>query len=173
MAVPYRVQQLLRALSARHVISQQRVEEATKSLSPSAQALFARQAPQDQQHAIAVYEALWRGGEKNDDLLAAALLHDVGKAAVCLRPWERGLLVLAQRLVPRALDRFTGGSQEGFWQPLAQYVRHAEIGASWARNVGCSSVTVELIQRHEDPLVTSQMEEDRLLAALQAADDVN
>lgn len=172
-AVLYRVRQLVRALFARHVVSRDRVQKATKSLSPEAQALFARQTLHDQRHALAVYETLCRRGHTSEDLLAAALLHDVGKAVARLRPWERGLLVLAERFAPRRLDYLIGAAQGGFWEPLAQYVRHPEIGASWARNAGCSPVTVELIRQHEVPPVTWQAEGDPLLSALQVADNAN
>ena len=172
-AVSYRVGQFVRALSARHVVSQERVQKATETLSPEAQALFAQQGLPDQRHALAVYETLCERGHTSEDLLAAALLHDVGKAVAHLRPWERGLLVLAERFAPRSLDSLTGAAPGPIWEPLAQYVRHPEIGASWARNAGCSHVTVELIRRHEDSRVTRQAEEDPLLSALQAADNAN
>ncbi len=192
MPVRYRVEQFLRArkaLSAEQVISDHTGEHLARVLSPAAQALFARQAPQDQRHALAVYETLCRRGYTCKDLLAAALLHDVGKAVVRLRPWQRGVFVLAERLAPGALEHVTRGRTQGLWRSFALYARHAEIGARWAEHVGCSPVTVELIGRHEEQLATCQTpvvsqacgersrtiepQEDRLLAALQAADDVN
>lgn len=184
MPVRYRVEQFLRArkaLSAQRLTSDHTIEQVARVLSPEAQALFARQAPQDQRHALAVYETLCQRGYTSRDLLAAALLHDVGKAVVRLRPWQRGVFVLAERLAPGALERVTRGPTQGLWHSFALYASHAEIGSRWAEDVGCSPATVRLIRRHEEQLATCQTsvegedvpEEDRLLAALQAADNVN
>ncbi|MGD8997039.1 MAG: hypothetical protein PVH80_02940 [Anaerolineae bacterium] len=172
-AVRYRVKQFLRAVTARHTIPEQRIEQTARSLTPEAQELFARQALQDQRHALAVYETLRQGGHTHQDLLAAALLHDVGKAATRLPAWWRGLFVVAEHFLPGALDHAIRG-QSGSWQrPLADYAQHAEIGARWAEEAGCSSLTVALIRRHEEQLDTCQTEEDRLLVTLRAADGAN
>jgi hypothetical protein len=173
MGVRYRVEQFLRALAAQHAISDQSIEQLTGILGPRARALFVRQAPQDQRHALAVYETLCEQGHTHKGLLAAALLHDVGKAAAQLAPWQRGLFVLAERFVPRALDGAAHGPAEGWRRPFTRYARHSEIGARWAEEAGCSPVTVELIRRHEEQLQTCETEADRLLAALQAADSGN
>ncbi|MGD2177676.1 MAG: hypothetical protein PVG71_07625 [Anaerolineae bacterium] len=172
-AVRYRVKQFLRALTARHSISEQRIEQAARSLTPETRTLFARQAAQDQRHALTVYETLRREGHTHQDLLAAALLHDVGKVAARLPAWQRGLFVLAEGFAPGLVDRAVRGQTRSWRRPLADYAGHAEIGARWAEEAGCSPVTVALIRRHEDQLETGQTEEDRLLATLQAADCAN
>jgi len=173
MPVRYRVEQFLRALTAQHAISEQRIEQLAKILSPEARALFVRQAPQDQRHALAVYETLCQQGRTHAGLLTAALLHDVGKAAAQLPPWQRGLFVLAERFAPHALDGAAQGQPRGWRSSFTRYARHAEIGARWAEEAGCSLLTVDLIRRHEAPMRTCRTEEDRLLAALQAADSAN
>jgi len=173
MPVRYRIEQFWRALTARHAVSERRIEQLAKVLSPEARALFVRQAPQDQRHALAVYETLCRQGHTHTDLLTAALLHDVGKAAAQLPPWQRGVFVLAERFLPRALDGVTESQPRAWHGPLTRYARHAEIGARWAEEAGCSLLTVDLIRRHEEPVRACHTEEDRLLAALQAADSAN
>lgn len=172
-SVRYRVEQFLRALAAPRTISEGRAKEVVGILCPSARALFARQTPQDQRHALAVYDTLRQEGHTREELLTAALLHDVGKVVAQLRPWERGALVLTERLAPRVLDRITRDPPEDWRRPVARYARHAEIGAHLAEGVGCSPLTVELIRRHEEHLVGCQTEVDRLLTALQAADGIN
>jgi hypothetical protein len=102
--------------------------------------------------------------------LAAALLHDVGKAATRLSAWQRGLFVLAERFVPDVLGHAVRGQAGSQRRPLADYAGHAEIGARWAEEAGCSPLTVALIRRHEEQVESCQTEEDRLLAMLQAAD---
>lgn len=176
-AVRYRVGQFLQAVAASRSISEERVARATGILTPEARALFARQAAQDQHHALAVYDTLRRSGHTNAHLLAAALLHDVGKAAAQLSAWQRGSLVLAERFAPRSLERLLRQGTSPWQRLLVDYARHAAIGARWAEEAGCSPLTVALIRRHEDSLASEddgrRMEEDRLLAALQAADSVN
>jgi hypothetical protein len=172
-AVCYRVEQFLRALTARHSISRQRVEQATRILTPQARALFARQPPQDQAHALALYDTLCRGGHSSQDLLAAALLHDVGKTSAQLPAWQRGLYVLGEHCVPGLLARAARGQAWSGWRPLSDYARHAEIGARWAEAAGCSPLTVALIRRHEEQPGPLETREDHLLRILQAADCAN
>ncbi|MGD2143209.1 MAG: hypothetical protein PVF54_01885 [Anaerolineae bacterium] len=171
--VCYRVEQFLRALTAEQAISEQRFGHAAKTLPQRARALFVRQTLGDQRHALAVYERLLQQGHTRGDLLAAALLHDVGKAAAQLSTWERGLLVLAERFAPRAVESAVGGPAQRWRARLVAYAQHAEIGARWAEDAGCSALTAELIRRHERRPRTPETEEDRLLAALQAADSLN
>ena len=172
-AVRYRVDQFVRALTARRALSPERVRQAAQILPPAARGLFVRQAPQDQRHALEVYEALLERGHADEDLLAAALLHDVGKAACLLRPWQRGLLVLAERFAPWVLDRDTVPAHENESRPSLTYRNHAHIGARWAQEAGCSPLTVDLIRCHEQEVTTGETERDRLMLALQAADNVN
>lgn len=177
--VRYRVEQFLRALTAEHTISKRRAKRAAETLPPEARALFFRQAPHDQRHALAVYDTLLEQGHTNEDLLAAALLHDVGKVAAQASPWQRSIFVLAERFAPWALphplppDLEGGCEPEGRRHPLATYANHAEIGARWTSEAGCSALTVDLIRHHERPVEECRTKRDRLLAALRAADDVN
>jgi hypothetical protein len=120
-----------------------------------------------------VYETLCREGHTHQELLAAALLHDVGKAAARLPAWQRGMFVLAERFAPGVLHHAMRDHDRNWQRPVADYARHAEIGARWAEEAGCSPLTVALILRHEERLETCQTEEDRLLATLQAADCAN
>ncbi len=172
-AVRYRVGQFLRAMTAHQAVSERRLGRATATLSPEARRLFARQAPQDQRHALDVYEALLEQGHTDDSLLTAALLHDVGKVAVDASPWKRGLFVLAEHFAPDALAQLCQSERGNQEHVLATYANHPEIGARWADAAGCSTLTVDLISRHEQKIGTWRTERDRLLAVLQAADRAN
>ncbi|MBE9506992.1 MAG: HD domain-containing protein [Chloroflexi bacterium] len=167
----YRVGQFLRALTDR--VADGEVEQATSALTPEARALFRRQAAQDQRHALAVYRALRQAGHTNPHLLAAALLHDAGKAAARLPAWQRAIVVLLERFAPRLLARLSQGESQFWNRPFVVHAQHPEAGARWAQEAGCSPLTAALIRRHQDQLASRQTEEDQLLAALQAADNLN
>lgn len=169
--IRYRVEQFFRALTAR--VSDEEVRRATRALTPEAQSLFRNQAAQDQRHALAVYHALWQEGHKDPHLLAAALLHDAGKAATRLSAVHRSIIVLLGRFAPNLLARLSRGEPEWWNRTFVIHARHPEIGARWAEEANCSSLTVDLVRRHEEELTSCQTEQDRLLAALQAADDAN
>ena len=147
-------------------------------LTPEAQVLFRRQAIQDQRHALVVYHALRQAGHTNPQLLAAALLHDVGKAAARLPAWQRAVIVLLEHFAPCLLARLSQGEPrgcalslpKGWSRPFVVHARHPEVGSRWAQKAGCTPLTVALIRRHQDGLTGRQTEEDQLLAALQAAD---
>ncbi len=172
-AVRYRIDQFLRALTARHAVSGQRLRQATAILSPEARLLFARQAPQDQRHALDVFETLLEQGYRDEHVLTAALLHDVGKAAVHAPPWRRGIFVLAERFAPQRFEHWSQGGYQREERVPNTYAKHPKIGARWAKEAGCSGLTVDLIAHHEDRIDTCQTERDRLLMALQAADGAN
>ena len=177
--VLYRAGQFLRALAAQ--VPEEQIEQATQTLTPEAQALFRHQAAQDQYHALAVYHTLRRAGHQNPHLLAAALLHDSGKAAAWLPAWQRAIMVILDRFAPRLLAHLGHGCEgdsppQNWRRPFVVYVQHPEIGARWAEEAGCSDITAALIRRHQEkptngPVLTG--DEDRLLAILQAADGVN
>jgi len=124
----------------------------------------------DQQHALNVCRALEQQGHAERDLLAAALLHDVGKSATQgaeLRLWHRVAVVLIQLVSPDLLGRLAKDEQGSWRRPFYVQLHHAAIGAEAARLAGCSTTTVSLISRHEDALDQTP---DPMLAALQAAD---
>ena len=185
--VCYRVGQFLQALIAR--VPEEETEKAIRLLEPEARGLFRRQAIQDQHHALAVYQTLHRAGHTNPQLLAAALLHDAGKAAGRLSAWQRAVIVLLDRFAPHLLGHLSrehvqGHAQSGSaeltevvprsWRRhFAVHTRHPEIGALWAQEAGCAPLTVALIRRHQERRPDRQGEENEFLVALQAADGRN
>lgn len=171
--VRYRVGQFFRALAVR--LPEEDVEQALRVLTPQARGLFRRQARPDQRHALAVYTTLRRAGHTDADLLAAALLHDVGKADARLAAWQRAIVVLLERFAPRLLAHLSRGEPRGWRCPYVMQSIHPEVGAQWAQEAGCSPVTVALVRRHQEQPVSGSAlsEEDQWLAALQAADNLN
>lgn len=175
----YRVRQFFRALTAQ--VSEEELEQAACILTPASLTLFHSMAAQDQRHALEVCRTLIRAGHTDSQLLAAALLHDVGKAAARLSLWQRATIVFLERFAPRFLARLSQSESRGYALSLPKgwrrsfivHTRHPEIGARWAEEAGCPPLTVALIRRHQDRLGDCRTEEDQLLAALQAADSLN
>lgn len=135
--------------------------------------LFLRQQPSEQHHSLRIYERLLAQDERAPELLTAALLHDVGKSRVPLRPWERAVVVLVNAVAPELGRRWGEGEPHGWRRPFVTAAQHPVWGAELACQAGAAPLTVSLIRRHQDaprsggPLGS----EDRLLRALQSLDD--
>ena len=151
-----------------------RTEALLPYLSPALLLLFRRMQPSEQIHAYKVFSRLKEDGKTDPDLLAAALIHDVGKILSPLSILDRVLIVLGQHFLPRAARRWGEGEARGWRRPFVVAARHAAWGADLAEQAGASSRTVRLIRRHQDSLTGDTAgEEDRLLADLHAADEAN
>jgi putative nucleotidyltransferase with HDIG domain len=171
MSAIYRVRQFVWAAGA--WVRPEDLAQAQRYLSPASLGLFRAMPRYDRRHGLDVLQACLEDGHIETDLLAAALLHDVGKTvhpSGRLRLWHRVAAVLLRTLGPGLLAEI-GRDRSGSWrQPFFVQQHHAALGAELARQAGCSERTVELILRHEDPPGRT---EDPLLAALQAADSTN
>jgi len=181
----YRVSQFCRALVA--WVPKRELSLLSEYLTPPQVALFQRMPRSDQRHGLDVFHALRRKQHRDRDLLAAALLHDVGKSGGQLRLWHRVLIVLISALRPQLLGRLAsppepalslalsvvegkveglGGTEEGLasdetysWRyPFFVHQQHPELGAQLAQAAGCSPTTVELIRRHQRPLSNNPLE---------------
>jgi hypothetical protein len=170
---------------------------------PGQQQLFARMAPHDQRHALAVVCTLQAAGYHQTTLMQAALLHDVGKSMG--QPLlHRVLIVLFEAFWPTGLAWLSGKSASqsrqngtkyaigntsetsqfsfhpsiqkvGWWRrPFVIHAQHPMIGATWAEEAACEPLVVRLIARHQEVLGAKPIsEEEKLLAALQWADNLN
>jgi putative nucleotidyltransferase with HDIG domain len=171
MPAIYRIRQFVRAAGA--WLHADDAEQVHRILPPAAANLFRGMPGYDRRHALSVLRHLQEGGQTDSDLLAAALLHDVGTTADQtrrMRLWHRVAVVLLRAVSPVAIERI-GRDEPGSWrQPFYVQQHHGAIGAELAREVGCSPRTADLIRLHEEPAGETG---DSLLAALQAADSAN
>ena len=151
--VRYRVWQALHRLTA-HVASDELAP--VRDLLPSTgQALFLTMSRGDQRHSLDVHRALAATGCVDRDLLAAALLHDVGKGGRRVPFVIRPTIVLLKAWAPGTLRRLAG---TGAFAPVPRWRRpvrdawhHAELGACLAAEAGLAPRVVELIRTHHDP----------------------
>jgi hypothetical protein len=149
-------------------------------LTPPQMALFLRMHRSEQAHSIQVMGAVFHAShgvqaEARQDLLKAALLHDVGKSRYPVRIWERVLIVLSKAFLPGQVKRWGNGDAEGSglgWRrAFVVAEQHPAWGAKVAAEAGASPLVTALIRRHQDPRSnSSESLEDRLLHILQAAD---
>ena len=164
------------ALSARHLAARfvgaldprgpAPVEEswATSHLLPGEVALWRRMSGPDRRHAVAVARDATAslGVAATRPVVAAALLHDVGKV-------EAGLGTLAR--VPATLVGLVVGRERAARGQgrVARYLRHDAIGADLLAAAGADALTVAWAREHHLPADRWSIE-PALGAALKAAD---
>lgn len=173
MNMLYRLQQFWHLLRARP-LEPQALQEVKRVLSAQELKLFRRHAVADRRHAYRVMRTLLARGEDDPDLLAAALLHDVGKTRYRLRLWERVVGALGEILCPGCVKDWAQGRAQGWRRPFVIRSQHGAWGAKMAQAAGSSARTVRLIRHHQDkaPALPGR-EENRLLRCLQQADDLH
>ena len=139
-------------------------------LPPHLRPLFYGMAGAERAHSLAVLRSLLRQGHTEPDLLAAALLHDVGKTRAPLRLFDRVLVVLGHLLLPVAARAWSAGAPTGWRRPWVVAARHADWGAEIIAQAGGSARLQMIVRRHHETAQPPATEIDILLAALQAAD---
>jgi len=103
--IGYRLGQVRQQLGFVAPLSASEYKEVAQWLPPSAFALFQTMSAADQRHSLRVCRGLQARGCTDADMLAAALLHDVGKALGRVPFWTRPAIVLGKKLAPRLLAR--------------------------------------------------------------------
>jgi hypothetical protein len=174
----YRLGQFRRGLCAQ--VTETERAQALCRLPPAAARLFCAMPRDAQRHSLDVYATLRAAGHTDPSLLAAALLHDVGKLAATqdgrrVGLWARGVLVLLHALAPRWCARYTDPDPaSGLRYLLYVHRNHPAIGAAWAAQAGCDDLCCRLIAYHQMPPEHSPPGVWRaLLGALQEADDAH
>jgi hypothetical protein len=154
----YRLDQARQQLGFVAPLTQADYLEVQHWLPPTAQDLFRTMSRADQRHSLRVCCGLQARGCHEPDMLAAALLHDVGKAQGRVPFWTRPTLVLGKVLLPGKLKRSIIAPQMlqqarlPRWQQALNYAWwHAEVGAELAASAGLSEQAVLYIRTHHQP----------------------
>lgn len=173
MGARYRLAQFWRNITAGPLPTAHQ-NEIQAVLTPAEYVLFRRFGRSDQRHGYCVMRTLRSAGVEEQALLAAALLHDVGKTRARVTVLDRTLVVVFGILAPATVARWGQGEPVGWQRPFVVKAQHPAWGAEMAAAAGSMQRTVTLILRHQDSLpAQDQTEEDRLLRLLQWADDLN
>jgi len=142
-------------------------------LLPGEVALWTRLSGPDRRHAVGVARrtAARRGGEEaaGRAVLAAALLHDVGKLAARLGTGRRVLATVAGRGTDRE-QALVWSNAGGLRRRVGLYLRHGELGADMLALAGSDPLTVTWAREHHLPADQWTLDADVALA-LAAADD--
>ncbi len=149
-------------------------EEIAAILSAQEMVLFAQLALNDQWHSYRVMKMLRDAGHEQYPLLVAALLHDVGKTRLPLSIWQRSLIVLASKLLPKQTTVWGQGEAVDWKRPFVVKANHPAWSAEMAAEAGSDPAAIRLMQRHQDTILPEDnSEEANLLRLLQWADDQN
>jgi hypothetical protein len=136
-----------------------------EQLLPGELALWSAMPGPDRRHSAAVARrvAAALGSDATRPVLAAALLHDSGKAASRLRTFGRVVATVTAGLVGR--ERAAGWDSA-----IGRYLRHDQIGAQLLEQAGSDPLTVAWTREHHQPESTWTVPTP-LAHALKAADD--
>ncbi|PKO20642.1 MAG: hypothetical protein CVU38_19005 [Chloroflexi bacterium HGW-Chloroflexi-1] len=176
--VRYRIGQFIQAvLASATSLNPAGAAKVRTHLPETAWPLFSAMSQPDQRHGLRVLRALESTETIHPALAQAALLHDCAKHEA-VRLWHRVAVVLLKAFRPGWLACFadTPAPVRTDWRyPLWTHVNHPQRGAEMAAAAGCDPLAVTLIRHHQDvgPAPTGDPWTDRLLVALQAADDDN
>lgn len=133
--------------------------------------LWLRMSNPDRRHAVGVARDVSRalGPEAGRPVLAAALLHDVGKTVSGLRTPARVLATLASMATGRGRVLSWSGSH-GWRRRMGLYVDHPRLGADLLRMAGADPLTITWTREHHLPADDWTIERP-FAEALKAADD--
>jgi hypothetical protein len=169
VALYYRARQFWDALKTSPTAED--LDQARKTLTPTLMELFLQMDAGEQVHSIRVFKKLSKTNDNPPDLLAAALLHDVGKSRYPLRLWERVLVVVGQVLFPEKAKDWGKSEPLGWKRAFVVADRHTDWGAELALGAGATPLTASLFRRHHDRIIRQISQEDGLLIRLQSVDN--
>ena len=164
--IRYRARQFWRALGAG--LDRDAPLEAAKWLELKELNLFLEMSAVGRRHGADVARTLLAWGHRERSIMAAALLHDVGKDMGGRVPLpHRVATALLAAFWPQALAWM---AQRPWGKGFRPHFTHPELGAWLAEEAGSNPLTVELIRHHHEP---PGSEADPLRLALWQADNEN
>lgn len=144
---------------------------AEEQLLPGEVELWRRTGRADRRHVVGVARRVQAdlGDDATRPVLAAALLHDVGKLEAGLGTYGRVVATLSVAVAGRGAAASWVESR-GFTRRVGLYVQHEAIGADMLALAGSDPLTVALVREQSLPQGERTVP-DRLVDALRRADD--
>ncbi|MBA2280479.1 MAG: hypothetical protein H0W25_04480 [Acidimicrobiia bacterium] len=121
-------------------------------LLPGERELWVRLSNADRRHAYGVARRVERalGDEATRPVLAAALLHDVGKADAGLRTYGRVVATLSARVAGRDMAPIWA-SKTGVTRRVGLYLQHPDIGGDQLELAEADPLTIAWAREHHRP----------------------
>lgn len=144
---------------------------AADQLLPAERQLWDRMSGPDRRHAAGVAREVERslGHDATRPVLAAALLHDVGKVESGLRTYGRVIATLSAKVAgPQMAPAWR--NQRGYVRKVGLYLLHANLGGDLLEMAGSDPLTVAWAREHHRPAAEWSVPA-HIGAALKAADD--
>jgi hypothetical protein len=147
------------------------VDWAESQLLESEVTLWRSMSGPDRRHSVAVAHEVERvlGDEATRPVLAAALLHDVGKTVSGLRTYGRVIATLSGEFGGHEMA-LHWSEKRGFTRKVGLYLMHDELGADLLQMAGSDEMTVTWAREHHWPESMWTLPPD-LTLVLKAADD--
>ena len=144
---------------------------ACSKMLPGEVELWNRMSNPDRRHAIGVAKRVEvaLGHEATRPVLAAALLHDVGKSASGLRTFGRVVATMSKGLAGPGYAR-AWSNESGITRRVGLYLRHAELGGDMLAMAGSDVLTERWAREHHKP-EDDWTVDPAVASALKAADD--
>jgi predicted HD phosphohydrolase len=137
---------------------------------------FRSMARSEQLHSLQVLHcALKADPAAPSALIAAALLHDVGKSRYRLSVWQKTLAVIVEAFAPGLSRRLSEDDTITFWRaPFIVRRRHASWSGEMLRACGSDATVIWLVEHHQEDAVNFREHRHYdLLRNLQVADGEN
>lgn len=133
--------------------------------------LWRRMNGPDRRHSVLVARRVERslGNEAPREVIAAALLHDVGKSVAGLRTYGRVIATVSAAVVGHEMAE-SWSTGRGFIRKVGLYLQHPELGGDLLELAGSHATTVAWAREHHYPASMWSIPED-LAHALKDADD--
>jgi hypothetical protein len=111
--------------------------------------LWRKMSGPDRRHSVTVARRVERslGHEASREILAAALLHDVGKSVAGLRTYGRVIATVSAAVVGHHMA-YQWSESKGFVRRVGLYLRHPELGGDLLALAGSHPFTVAWTREH-------------------------
>jgi hypothetical protein len=128
------------------------VEWVASVLSAAELELWSRMRGPDRRHSVLVGRRVERalGHEATTEVLAAALLHDVGKSVSGLRTYGRVIATVSAAVAGHHMA-YRWSQARGFVRRVGLYLRHPELGGDLLAIAGSHPLTIAWTREHHLP----------------------